>query len=219
MAVSDSSISGYMTSDFEGISKVFTEITPLPSPGYCDLYRAKCYGRWFLLKSLKPEKSTDPIYQQMLRKEFEILMKLQHPAVMQAFGMEHIRISGGDEVCIVAEWIDGCTLSDYLSSHPSLQNRRRIAKELAEALAYIHQQQIVHRDLKPSNIMVTHNGSYVKLIDFGLADTDSHAILKQPAGTMKYMAPEQAAKAMPDVRNDIYSLGIIFQEMELAWYI
>lgn len=216
MAVSDSSISGYMTSDFEGISKVFAEITPLPSSGYCNLYKAKRYGRWFLLKSLKPEKAADPVYQQMLRKEFEILMRLQHPAIMQTFGMEQVRISSVDEVCIVAEWIDGCTLSDYLCSNPSLQDRRRIAKELAEALAYIHQQQIVHRDLKPSNIMVTHNGSYVKLIDFGLADTDSHAILKQPAGTMKYMAPEQAAKAIPDVRNDIYSLGIILQEMDLG---
>lgn len=216
MTISDINISGYLTSEFEGISKVFTEITPLPSSGYCNLYKAKRYGRWFLLKSLKSEKATDPIYQQMLRKEFEILMRLQHPAIMQTFGMEQVRVNGEDEVCIVAEWIDGCTLNDYLCNHPSLQDRRRIAKELAEALSYIHQQQIVHRDLKPSNIMITHNGSYLKVVDFGLADTDSHAILKQPAGTMKYMAPEQAEKAVPDVRNDIYSLGVILQEMNLG---
>ena len=133
MTISDINISGYLTSDFEGISKVFTEITPLPSSGYCNLYKAKRYGRWFLLKSLKSEKANDPIYQQMLRKEFEILMRLQHPAIMQTFGMEQVRVNGEDEVCIVAEWIDGCTLNDYLCNHPSLQDRRRIAKELAEA--------------------------------------------------------------------------------------
>ena len=120
MTISDSNISGYLTSDFEGISKVFTEITLLPSSGYCNLYKAKRYGRWFLLKSLKSEKATDPIYQQMLRKEFEILMRLQHPAIMQTFGMEQVRVNGEDEVCIVAEWIDGCTLNDYLCNHPSL---------------------------------------------------------------------------------------------------
>lgn len=77
----------------------------------------------------------------------------------------------------------------------------------------MHQQQVVHRDVKPSNVMITHSGGYVKLIDFGLADTDSHAILKQPAGTLRYMAPEQAQLAQADVRNDIYSLGVILQEM------
>ena len=79
-------------------------------------------------------------------------------------------------------------------------------------MAYV-QQQVVHRDLKPRNVMVTSNGGYVKLIDFGLADTDSHAILKQPAGTLRYIAPEQARLAQADVRNDIYSLGVMMQEM------
>ena len=57
----------------------------------------------------------------------------------------------------------------------------------------------------------------MKLIDFGLADTDSHTILKQPAGTPKYMSPEQMQKAVADVRNDIYSLGIIFNQMSLGY--
>ena len=146
-------------------------------------------------------------------------MRLQHPGVMQALGMEPVLLPGEKKAVpvIVAEWIEGMTLADYLKDTrgegTSRKELRRIALELAEAVAYMHQQQIVHRDLKPSNIMITHNGGYVKLIDFGLADTDSHAILKQPAGTLSYMAPEQARTAQADVRNDIYSLGIIMQEM------
>ena len=62
--------------------------------------------------------------------------------------------------------------------------------------------------------MVTAGG--VKLIDFGLSDADMYAVLKQPAGTLKYMSPEQAAIAQPDPRNDLYSLGLIFQEMLLG---
>lgn len=133
---------------------------------------------------------------------------------MQAVGMETVTLPGrGITMCMVAEWIDGVTLADYLQTEPSVRQLRRVAMELAEAVAYVHQQQVVHRDLKPRNVMVTSNGGYVKLIDFGLADTDSHAILKQPAGTLRYIAPEQARLAQADVRNDIYSLGVIMQEM------
>ncbi len=208
------SFSGYSTSDYEGLSATFSEVEQLPSTGYCDLYRAKRYGRWYLLKCLNAAHEGDEAYRQMLRKELEVLMSLQHPAVMQAVGMEPVELPDrGVVMCMVAEWIDGTTLSDFLMQQPGAATLRRIAYEMADAVAYVHQQQVVHRDLKPDNIMITHNGHYVKIIDFGLADTDSHAILKQPGGTLRYMAPEQAQLAQADVRNDIYSLGVIFQEM------
>ena len=208
------SFSGYSTSDYEGLSAQFSEIEALPSTGYCQLYRAKRYGRWYLLKTLKTEYEADEAYRQMLRKELEILMHLQHPAVMQVVGMETVVLpERGAVVCMVADWIDGMTLSEFLLQQPGAVALQRVAHELAAAMEYVHKQQVVHRDLKPGNIMITHNGHYVKIIDFGLADTDSHAILKQPAGTLRYMAPEQARLAQADVRNDIYSLGVIFQEM------
>ena len=90
-----------------------------------------------------------------------------------------------------------------------------ILDELLQAVAYIHSLGIAHRDLKPQNILLTRNGHHVKLIDFGLADTDGYAMLKQQAGTIRYMAPEQAAVAQADVRNDIYSLGVVMSEMPL----
>ena len=208
--------SGYITTDYEGIHSEFTEIVALPSSGTCDLYKAKRYGRWYLLKCLKTVYAADAAYQQMLRKEFEISITLQHSAVMQTTGIEDVPLpERGTARCIVAEWIDGRTLAAYLAENHSLQERRRILHELAEGIAYIHSQQVVHRDLKPSNIMVTHSGDYVKIIDFGLADTSSHAILKQQAGTLRYMPPEQMQHTLADVRTDIYSLGIIMQEMGL----
>ena len=208
--------SGYITTEYEGIHSDFTEMELLPSSGTCDLFKAKRYGRWYLLKCLKVAHTADAAYQQMLRKEFEISITLQHSAVMQVTGIEEVTLpERGPTRCIVAEWIDGRTLTAYLAENPSLQERQRILREIAEGIAYIHSQQVVHRDLKPSNIMVTHNGDYVKIIDFGLADTNSHAILKQPAGTLRYMPPEQLQRSVADVRNDIYALGIIIQEMGL----
>ena len=204
----DSSVSGYLTDGFEGISSIFTEVEILHRHEHYTLARAKRYGRWWMLKAIKEEVAGQTIYQQILRKELELLMQMQSPHVVQASGMEQVEGLG---MCIVMEYVDGIQLDEWLKKSQDIKSRLRIAEELLEAIAYIHSTGTVHRDLKPENIMVTRNGEHIKLIDFGLADNDHMAILKQPAGTPKYMAPEQTICTTPDNRNDIYSIGIILQ--------
>lgn len=70
------------------------------------------------------------------------------------------------------EWIDGQTLGEWLHTKPSKANRERVLNQLMDALEYIHGRQLVHRDLKSDNILITRNGTNVKLIDFGLSLTD-----------------------------------------------
>lgn len=206
----DSSVSGYLTDGFEGISSIFTEVEILHRHEHYTLARAKRYGRWWMLKAIKEEVAGQTIYQQMLRKELELLMQMQSPHVVQASGMEQVEGLG---MCIVMEYVDGIQLDEWLKKSQDIKSRLRIAEELLEAIVYVHSTGTVHRDLKPENIMVTRNGEHIKLIDFGLADNDHMAILKQPAGTPKYMAPEQTICTTPDNRNDIYSIGIILQQL------
>lgn len=209
----------------------FTDLTPIPCKGYNLLCKAKRYGRWWMLKGLKPTYQPQEIYKNLLRKEFDILISLQHPSIVSASSFEEIPGMG---YCIVMEWIEGRTLRDFIkeisegddvSKKLSTSNRYAIDSEayllpiinqLLDALQYIHAKQIVHRDLKPSNIMITHNGNHVKLIDFGLSDADSYAILKQPAGTPGFTSPEQATSRQTDIRNDIYSIGCILEGMNLG---
>jgi serine/threonine protein kinase len=81
-------------------------------------------------------------------------------------------------------------------------------------MSYFHGKQIIHRDLKPDNILITHNGHNVKIIDFGLADTDYHGVFKQPAGSDKYAAPEQKSGGVAlDCRADLYAFGVILRQI------
>lgn len=216
----DDSFSGYTEGPTAHLSREFTEVTLIRETNTHQLFRAKRFGRWYLLKALRPEQRQSEFHCQMLQKEMEILMQLQHPGIVGCYGMDHLKdytdsqgrtISVG--TCIVLEYIDGKTLAELFEENSSfISHQSSFLNELLSALAYMHAAGITHRDLKPSNIMITHNGQHVKIIDFSLADTDSHAILKQPAGTRRYIAPEQATSTEADERNDIYSIGVILDE-------
>lgn len=207
----ESSTSGEITSSFENISDVFTSYSEIPSEGFNCLYKAQRYGKWFVLKGLKPEYRGQAIYVELLTKEFELGMKMDHPHVAYTFAKEIDPVAGP---CIVMEYVDGVTLREFLATKPSAKLRRKVVTELLEAMAYYHSLQIIHRDFKPDNILITRNGNNVKIIDFGLADSDYHGILKQPAGSNKYAAPEQVAGNVPlDLRADLYAFGIVLGQI------
>ena len=199
--------SGFVRSDDILRTDRFTDFSTVPSRGYNLLVRAKRHGRWWMLKGLKESYRNDAVYQVLLQKEYEITSQLQHPMIVSVFSLEEVE---GFGACIVMEWIEGLTLKEWLAQgNHSRKQRRHVSDMLLEALAYVQSRQTQHRDLNPSNIMLTHDGQHLKLIDFGLSDTDSHTILKAPAGTEGYMAP--------DGPSDIYSLGCILRELRLGW--
>ena len=218
MDTNDISSSGFVFQDCNSETRSsFYDIKEIETNGYSNIHTATYLGKKVILKSLKPEFKNEKFYQDLLKKEFEISRSLDHPNIVKTIDFRHIPDLGD---CIVMEYIEGLTLTEFIEGHRVAKSQsckakdvyEKIFNELLDAMSYFHSKQIIHRDLKPSNILITNNGNNVKIIDFGLSDTDDYLILKQAAGTKKYAAPEQLIPNNPiDCRADIYSLGIILR--------
>jgi serine/threonine-protein kinase len=163
--------------------------------------------------AIKLPNATDDKTIERLREECEALTQLQHPQIAQVYG------SGSDPdrpLYIVAEYVDGLSVSGLLVKEKHLEVRRalQIALGVADALVYAHQRQprVLHLDLKPTNVLVQGDTDQVKVTDFGLASVLTKPGAR-PTGTREYMAPEQAEGDGPDERADLYSLGVLLYEM------
>lgn len=172
-------------------------------------------GRKFMVKGLMPEYVSRPEYRELLHKEFDLGVRFNHPYIVGVFSFEYVEDYGE---CIIMEYVDGVTLDKFLAEKPRRSERVRIARELAEAVNYMHSKGVSHRDLKPDNIMVTREGSHVVIIDFGLGDSQDFAILKSSSATLSYGAPEQLTSNVADMKSDIYSLGLIFRDLHLPYF-
>ena len=127
----DLSASGFQDeSTFESVNSRFSQLELLGTHGHNVLARAKRYGRWYLLKGLSPEHERDEMYREALNKEFDIMMRLQHPGVVQAVNLEAVEGLG---TCIVMEWVEGSTLKEWLKTDPSREER------------YVQRHQFEHR--------------------------------------------------------------------------
>lgn len=187
------------------------ELVSSSPESYCDIWRADKDGRFRIYKALKSEYAGDQVYERLLRKEFEIGYSLDHPNICEYYAFVNLPPLGN---CIEMEWIDGCSLDSLLPRGTVGKTLAvKIINETCDALSYMHSKQVVHRDLKPSNIMLTYNGNNVKLIDFGLSDTDAHSVLKGSAGTQVYASPELISGGNVDYHTDIFSLGCVIDRL------
>ena len=183
---------------------------PYHGAGYSVLYSVLSGERKLFLKALNRDQGVLTENLARLQREYRLLERL--------YGNEHVvRCIGWREdaevgPCIVMEYVDGATLSDFLKTSPSNKEKKRILGELLDALAFVHSHQVVHNDLKPENILITRNGHNVKLIDFGYADSDSNRD-KATGGTEAYAAPELANREQTDVTSDIFSLGFVIKAL------
>ena len=199
----------------EIISETLREITPrLANDGRYTivstiregrLFLADRAGKRFVLKTARDAKGLE-----MLKREYELSSRLQHPFIASALLWEDDSPVGP---AIVIEYVRGRSLAEYLGEKPSLMARERIFDQILNAVGAIHRQSIIHNDIKPENILITEADDDVKIIDFGFADADSHFLEKSIGGTRQYASPELLANSTTDARSDIYSIGILMKDM------
>ena len=161
------SSSGFIASDTWNTE--WSDLTLLQERKNCLIYSGIRYDRRFLIKALRPEHRALTEYCWMQQREFRTGIALSHPNIATTFSLEPV---DGLGECIIQEYIEGQTLTQWLLAKPSWTARERVVGQLQDTLDYIHAHQLTHRDLKGDNILITRNGCNVKLIDFGLSETD-----------------------------------------------
>ena len=179
-------------------------------------------GRHVAVKVLHPNLSADV---SAVRFEREILVaaRLHHPHLVPL-------LSAGTVDGLpfyTMPFVEGETLRARLARAGALSvgEAVRLVRELADALAYAHEQGVVHRDLKPENVLLSRGHALVT--DFGVSKALASATqgasgvpaagtatgLGVAMGTPAYMAPEQAVgDPATDHRADLYALGVIAYE-------
>jgi serine/threonine protein kinase len=150
-------------------------------------------------------------------REARAAASLRHRNVASVYHLAH----DSQSFFYAMEFIDGETLEQFVERNgpqPS-QIALPFALQVARALMAAHEKQLVHRDIKPANIMLVQEAGedafIVKLIDFGLAkaliEEGGSLVNKNTSGflgTPLYTSPEQCEEIPPDIRSDIYSLGV-----------
>jgi formylglycine-generating enzyme required for sulfatase activity len=187
--------------------------TLLGHGGMGEIYAARHQSlkRAVALKVIRSSRQDDPVAQAHFLREIETAGQLDHPNLVRAYDAWE----KDGFVFLAQELLDGDSLKE-IAKAGQIQSAHEILHDtlaICDGVEQLHSCGILHRDIKPSNIMRLRNGT-IKLIDYGLAisiQADSKELASQ-AGTVGYMAPEQAqGNQAVDQRSDIYSIGCVIQ--------
>jgi len=182
--------------------------------GMSEVYRARDtnLGRTVAFKILAEAGLTDETAKARLIEEARLAGLLVHENVIAFYDY-------GEEAgrpFLVMEYFEGETLREALRGGRAGDLRRRllIARQVANALAYVHSKGVIHRDVKPDNIRIDASG-HVKVMDFGVAKSGDLSLTASgfTVGTPYYMAPEQIRGGKPSHLVDIYAFGVVLFEL------
>lgn len=169
-------------------------------------------GENYTLKLLSTQniaKETIKDVEEIFKRERDGLKKVNHPNVIKYINSFVSETDFG----ILTEYCSGMKSLDKVETNFSDIKKLEIVEDILAGLAECHNCKVLHRDIKPSNILVSEDGSSVKIIDFGLSKVKD--IFGEVSGvTLKdymspiYASPEQLNRKKISEESDIYSLGI-----------
>jgi formylglycine-generating enzyme required for sulfatase activity len=168
-------------------------------------------NRVVALKVTRKELLSDPTNERRFLREIQTTARLAHPNIVVVHDAS--RLDGTHFFAM--EYIEGADLARLVKEKGPLPISRACdyARQAALGLQHAFEHGLVHRDVKPSNLLLTADGTIVKLLDLGVArchETEGSDLTATGSvvGTPDYLAPEQATNSRAvDIRADIYSLG------------
>lgn len=160
------------------------------------------------VKVLADTIASDPGFVVRFRREARTAAGLSHPNLVDVYDFSE----EDERPYLVMQFVPGEDLATRLRRGQRF-DCDRLARELLEALAHIHEVGILHRDVKPANVIIEPDGT-AKLIDFGIAlppDATSLTRTGLVLGTERYSAPEVMEGRQATERSDLYSCGVLLR--------
>ncbi|KAF8750756.1 kinase-like protein [Rhizoctonia solani] len=189
---------------------------PAARGAFGDIWRAKHLdGRDVAIKSIRLYGSLASLGRTN-SKRADGVGQIDHPNVLRLLG---ICVFGG-EIGMVSEWMPKGNVTEFTINHPNA-NKLKLCSEIADGLAYLHNEGIIHGDLKGGNVVIAADGS-ARLVDFGLAKLTEEALkfstTSAQRGTTRWMPhelmnPAEESRAVITFASDVYALGMTFLEI------
>jgi serine/threonine-protein kinase len=174
-------------------------------------------GRAVVIRTMEVESEEDMEALFRFQQEGVVISTLKHPNLWEVYST----FLDGSTSCIVAEVVEGRPLSELLQSAPlPLSQAKRVAYQVADALAYVHSRGVFHRDIHPDNIVVLEDDT-VKIramVDLGVArvlrsGASVNTVSMAQGSLPTYVAPEHILGQAVDGRLDLYALGAVMYHM------
>src|SRR4029078_2498227 len=139
-------------------------------------------------------------------REVRLAAKLDHPNILRLKSADFI-----DGHLVIALPLGEESLEERLARRLSLRSALELGEQLLHAVAFAHEQHVIHCDVKPDNLLLFADGK-LRLTDFGISKVAHRTISASGAGTVGYMAPEQAM-GRPSRRSDVFATGLVLWQM------
>ena len=167
-------------------------------------------GRLVAIKTLALAGESGPARMQRLMKEARTASGLSHPNIVPVYEVGMV----ADIPYVVFEYVEGRTLSHLLKVDGAMPMARAVItmSQILAGIAHAHSKELMHGDITPANILLSGSG-VPRVTDFGISRDLFASPDQAPAGTLRYMGPEYFQGLVPDLRADVFALGLVFWEM------